>query len=80
MQVYAAMLLGFLIEGDPAAGAAAAAALPGGSLQPIIDAIIRAHDFYTRTGAMTNDNRARLERLVASLRAFGDLNQGHLDD
>ncbi|KAL4429823.1 hypothetical protein ABPG77_010940 [Micractinium sp. CCAP 211/92] len=66
-EVYAAVLLGFLIQDCPEARSQAAALLPGRSLDGVAAAVGRALDFYATMGAMTQDNMENLRCLLASL-------------
>jgi len=68
VEVYAAMLLGFLVEGDPKLRQRAAALLPGGSLQPVVSAVERCLEFYIRADAITDSTSAKLKKLLASLK------------
>lgn len=67
VEVYTAVLLGFLIEGSPSLQKTAAALLPTHSVGPVVAAIARCLDFYVRTGAMTKKNEDSLRHLLASL-------------
>lgn len=67
VEVYAAILLGFLVEGEPGARAAAAAALPTGTLAPVVAAVARCLAFYLTAGAITKGSETSLRRLLASL-------------
>jgi len=69
VEVYAAMLLGFLVEPDAALRQRAAAMLPGGTLQPVIAAVEKCLEFYTRTDTITEATGAKLRDLIASLKA-----------
>eukprot|EP00884_Botryococcus_braunii_P011921 jgi/Botrbrau1/2072/Bobra.0047s0035.1 len=69
VEVYASLLLAFLLEGDPAACEEAAAMLPGGSLQGVVGAVERCLSFYLDTGAITARTEAGLRRLLASLKS-----------
>ena len=71
MEVYSAILLGFLVEGCPAARREAAALLPGASLAPVVAAVERCLHFYVSTGAITKGNEDSLRGLLASLQAGG---------
>ncbi|KAL4437365.1 hypothetical protein ABPG75_004504 [Micractinium tetrahymenae] len=66
-EVYAAVLLGFLIQDCPEARGQAAALLPGRSLDGVAAAVEHALDFYATMGAMTQDNVDNLRGLLASL-------------
>lgn len=66
-EVYAAVLLGFLIQDCPDARRQAAALLPGRSLDGVAAAVGRALDFYATMGAMTQDNMDNLRGLLTSL-------------
>lgn len=69
MEVYASILLGFLVEGCPKAHATAAALLPTGSLESVACAVRRCLHFYVSAGAMTKGNEDSLRALLASLEA-----------
>jgi len=69
VEVYAAILLGFLVEGDRAAQAEAAATLPGGTMAPVVAAIRRCFQFYVTAGALAQHTEASLRDLIASLQA-----------
>lgn len=68
VEVYAAILLGFLIDGDAGAQSEAAALLPGGTLDPVIAAVARCLQFYINAGAITSKTEGSLRRLLASLK------------
>jgi hypothetical protein len=69
VEVYAAILLGFLVEGDQAARAEAAALLPGGAgLAPVVAAVERCLAFYVSAGAITKGSERSLRELLQSLR------------
>ena len=65
VEVYSALLFGFLLSDDEAMQAAAADQL--GSLQPIISAIRKCLSFYVDAGAITTQNEESLRKLLASL-------------
>lgn len=65
VEVYSALLFGFLLADDEAMQVAAIAKL--GSLQPIISAIKRCLSFYVDAGAITTQNEESLRKLLASL-------------
>jgi hypothetical protein len=67
IEVYAAILLGFLVDGDMKAQEEVAQQLPGGTLAPVISAVQRCLHFYVATGALTQSTEASLRALVASL-------------
>jgi hypothetical protein len=72
LQVYAAMLLGFLLEDSPGSRVAAARLLEGNSLAPLVSAIQRGLVFYVSTGAITDSTREMLTRLVQNLGGSGE--------
>eukprot|EP00967_Tisochrysis_lutea_P002894 scaffold3498_cov17-Tisochrysis_lutea.AAC.1 len=53
-QVYASMLLGFIIQDCPSTRGLAATLLPGGTLKPLVSAIQRCLAFYVSAGAITD--------------------------
>lgn len=65
VEVYSALLFGFLLADDEAMQAAAVSKL--GSLQPIILAIKKCLSFYVDAGAITTQNEESLRKLLASL-------------
>ncbi|KAL0041625.1 hypothetical protein WJX79_009899 [Trebouxia sp. C0005] len=65
VEVYAALLYGFLLADDSALQAVAVSTL--GSLQPIISAIKKCLSFYVDAGAITSQNEDSLRKLLASL-------------
>jgi hypothetical protein len=67
VQVYAAMLLGFLVEGQLSLRLAAAKLLPGGTLEAVTGAIERCLHFYINAGAITEHNERSLRQLLTSL-------------
>ena len=67
IEVYAAILLGFLVEGDKKAQNEAAQHLPGKSLSPLISAVRKCLNFYVTAGALTQRTEASLRALLASL-------------
>lgn len=71
VEVYAAILLGFLVEGCPAARAQAAALLPTASLEPVVAAVQRCLLFYVSAGAMTKGNEESLRALLEALDSGG---------
>jgi len=68
IEVYASILLGFLVEGDEAARKEACGELPGGSLECVVSAVERALNFYVSAGAITQGSEQSLRSLVASLK------------
>ena len=68
VQAYSAMLLGFLVAEDAQLRNEAAAALPGGGLAPVANAVEQCLHFYLAVGAMPAENEQSLRRLVTSLR------------
>jgi len=75
LQVYAAMLLGFLVADQAPLQAAAAGLLPQGGLGGVLAAIRRCLSFYVNAGAITEASRdtlaAMTRRLEQSLGAAG---------
>lgn len=67
IELYSAVLLGFLVEGDRKAQEQAADRLPGGKLSPVVSAIRRCLGFYLATGALTKETEDSLRNLLASL-------------
>jgi hypothetical protein len=68
VEVYAGILLGFLVrDGGPDLAAAVAALLPGGNLDALSSSTARCLDFYVRTGAITDHTRVTLEQLLQQL-------------
>lgn len=67
VEVYAAILLGFLVEGDQTAQVEAAALLPGGTLKSVVAAVQRCLQFYVTAGALTQHTENSLRALLASL-------------
>lgn len=67
VEAYACVLLGFLVEGDEPLQRSAAAALPGGSLEPVVAQIRKCLQFYASTGAITEAAKASFVRLLAAL-------------
>ncbi|DBB08404.1 TPA: hypothetical protein ACH3X3_008557 [Trebouxia sp. C0006] len=65
VEVYAALLYGFLLADDSALQAVAVSTL--GSLQPIISSIKKCLSFYVDAGAITSQNEDSLRKLLASL-------------
>jgi hypothetical protein len=68
VEVYAAILLGFLIEGDRGAQAEAALLLPGKTIAPVAAAVARCLQFYVSAGAITKSTEDSLRALLASLK------------
>lgn len=67
IEVYAAILLGFLVEGDKKAQNEAAQQLPENSMKPVISAVQKCLNFYVTAGALTQRTEASLRALLASL-------------
>lgn len=67
LQVYAAMLLGFLVAGQPGVQRAAAALLPEGGLASVLAAIHRCLTFYVTAGAIADASRDTLLALLREL-------------
>lgn len=65
VEVYAALLFGFLLADDEAMQTAAISKL--GSLRPVISAIKKCLSFYVDAGAITTQNEESLRKLLASL-------------
>ncbi len=76
LEAYAAILAGFLVEGDAAARAEAAALLPDGSLAPVVAAVARCLQFYLTAGAITRRTEDSLRALLAALQAQTGLGVG----
>ena len=67
VEVYAAILLGFLVEGDKNAQKEAAKVLPGNSMECVLSAVQKCLHFYVTAGALTQRTEASLRALLASL-------------
>jgi len=67
VEVYAAILLGFLVEGDKNAQEEASKVLPGKSMACVISAVQKCLHFYVTAGALTQRTEASLRALLASL-------------
>ncbi len=67
-EVYSAMLLGFMIQGQSHLQQAAARCLPGHTLEPVLGAIVRCLHFYNATGALTDASRQALTSLLQELK------------
>ncbi len=67
VEVYAAILLGFLVEGDKKAQEDASKVLPGKSMECVISAVQKCLHFYVTAGALTQRTEASLRALLASL-------------
>ena len=65
VEVYSALLFGFLLANDEVMQTAAISKL--GSLQPVISAIKKCLSFYVDAGAITTQNEESLRKLLASL-------------
>ncbi|GFH05752.1 uncharacterized protein HaLaN_00263 [Haematococcus lacustris] len=70
VQVYASLLLGFLIQDCPASLEEAVSLLPGRTLQPVQTAIQRMLLFYVQAGAITNATRDAMVKLLQQLEAL----------
>ena len=68
VEVYAAILLGFLIEGHAEAHAEAVALLPGNSIEPVVAAVARCLQFYISANAITATTEQALRSLLAALK------------
>ena len=66
VEVYAALLLGFLLAEDSALQDAAIKSL--GSLRPVLSAIEKCLSFYVNAGAIMSQNEESLKKLLTSLR------------
>ena len=69
MEVYAALLIGFLIAPAPQLRAEATAALSGGSLEAVRAGVQRCLKFYLDAGAITERTEQSLRNLLSSLSA-----------
>lgn len=67
--MYAAMLLGFIIQSNPAMCDWAVSHLRGGSLRNVVAAIGRGLHFYIKTGAITEATRETMVKLLVALQA-----------
>jgi hypothetical protein len=63
------MLLGFLLQGDQALQAQAAARLRAGSLAPLVAVLHSSLAFYMKAGAITDVSRDVLFKLLQELAA-----------
>ena len=63
-QMYAAVVIGFLVEGCSTRQTAAAAVLPGGNLTAVTSAVQRCLQFYTITGSLSEVNQQNLRSLL----------------
>lgn len=63
-QMYSAIALGFLVKDSAARRAAAAAQLPGGSLEAVAALVERCLQFYMLAGALSEVNQRSLGALV----------------
>ena len=61
------MLLGFLVVDSEGAREEACTLLSSGSLKPVTAAIRRCLDFYSYTGAITEECKAALVKLLEAL-------------
>lgn len=66
-QAYSAMLLGFLVVDSEGSRKAACTLLRSGSLTTVTKAIRRCLDFYSYTGAITEECKAALGELLENL-------------
>ena len=69
-QMYSAIALGFLVKDSAARRAAAAAQLPGGSLEAVAALVERCLQFYMLAGALSEVNQRSLGALVVSAAAL----------
>lgn len=67
VEVYAAILLGFMLEGDIEAQKEASSLLPGKCLLPVVVAVRNCLHFYVNAGALTQRTETSLRALLASL-------------
>ena len=67
VEVYAALLIGFLVGPAPQLRDEATAALPGGSLEPVRAGVQRCLKFYLDAGAITERTEESLRNLLSSL-------------
>lgn len=65
VEVYSALLLGFLLANDQSLQIEASRIL--GSLNPVIAAVKRCLSFYVGAGAMTSQSEESLRKLLAAL-------------
>lgn len=65
IEVYSALLLGFLLAGDERSQAEVSNTL--GSLNPVIASIRRCLGFYVDAGALTSQSEESLRKLLAAL-------------
>jgi hypothetical protein len=68
VKMYAAILLGFLVEGNTKARLQAAPLLPGATLQPVTAAIEQGLHFYVGSGAITPEHARTLNELLQRLK------------
>ena len=66
VEVYAALLLGFLLAEDAALQSEAVQSL--GSLRPVLSAVEKCLSFYVDAGAIMSQNEESLKKLLMSLR------------
>ena len=69
VEVYAAILLGFLVEGNKEAQKNAVMYLPGETMAPVVSAVQKCLQFYVAAGALTQRTEASLRALLASLQS-----------
>lgn len=67
LEMYAAMLLGFMLQANTCLRQEAAARLCGGSLSPVVAVIHSSLAFYLQAGAITDVSKAVLLRLLQDL-------------
>jgi hypothetical protein len=67
LEMYAAMLLGFMLQGNTGLRPAAAARLRGASLAPVVAVIHSSLAFYLQAGAITDVSKEVLVRLLRDL-------------
>ena len=69
-QSYSAMLLGFLVVDSEVSRSTACSLLRGGSLGTVSASIRRCLDFYSYTGAITEECKGSLVQLLDSLASY----------
>lgn len=69
LQVYSALLIGFLVAPRPQLQAEVRGSLAGGSLQAVAAGVQRCLHFYLDAGAITEKSERSLRHLLASLQA-----------
>jgi len=68
VEVYAAMLLGFMVSSDAGLRSKAAELLPHGSFEPVVSAIERCLQFHTQTDTITDATGTKLRNLIECLK------------